>query len=93
MKIYKRDYISILIVGAVIIIFHIIDIFPYITHIFKPIQDSIYDSIEDAGDVFKEAEQKGYSPEGGFLMLSDFETPEEHLQHLRLSHKYCPVLA
>jgi len=77
MKLYKRDFISILIVGAVIIIFHIIDIFPYITHIFKPIQDSIYDSIEDAGDVFKEAEQKGYSPEGGFLMLSDFETPEE----------------
>ncbi len=77
MKFYKRDFISILIVGVVIIVFHVLDIFPYIAQIFKPIQDSVYDSIEDAGDVFKEAEQKGYSPEGGFLMLSDFETPEE----------------
>ena len=77
MKLYKRDFISILIVFTVIVVFHIIDIFPYIAKIFAPIQSSVYDSIEDAGDVFKEAEQKGYSPEGGFLMLSDFETPEE----------------
>ena len=77
MKFYKRDYISILIVVGVVIAFHILDIFPYVAQIFKPIQDSVYDSIEDASDVFKEAERKGYSPEGGFLMLSDFETPEE----------------
>jgi len=77
MKLYTRDFISILIVVIVIVVFHVLDIFPYITRIFAPIQGRIYDTIEDAGDVFNEAEKKGYSPEGGFLMLSDFETPEE----------------
>ena len=77
MKLYTRDFISILIVVIVIVVFHVLDIFPYITRIFAPIQGRIYDTIEDAGDVFNEAEQKGYSPECGFLMLCDFETSEE----------------
>ena len=74
---YKRDFISILIVATVIIIFHVLNIFPLISNIFEPIQSAVYDSIDDASDVFNEAEKDGYSPEGGFLMLSDFETPEE----------------
>ncbi len=80
MKIYTRDIISILIVLGVLIGFHILGFFEpgsILSQLVAPLRDKVYFTIEDTEDMFNETEMKGYSPEEGYLMLSDFETPDE----------------
>jgi len=80
MKIYSKDVVSILIVIVVIVGFHILGFFEQssiLLEFFAPLRNKIYHTIEDAGDLLDETEMAEYSPEEGFLILSDFELPEE----------------
>ena len=80
MKLYTRDVISVVIVIVVIVGFHILGLFEkgsILSELVSPLQEKVYNTIEDTEDMFAEQEMEGYSPEEGYLMLSDFETPEE----------------